>query len=64
MVATKVMENDDWFKTQQFELMVLPNTKAPWKKKPPRKIVESLHLDTIATSYNNTHFPHITQVVK
>jgi hypothetical protein len=33
MAATKVMENDGWFKTQQFESMVLTNTKAPLKEK-------------------------------
>jgi hypothetical protein len=28
MVAIEVMENDDWLKTHQFELVVLFNTKA------------------------------------
>jgi hypothetical protein len=29
MVAIKVMENDDWFETQQSKLVALPNINAP-----------------------------------
>ncbi len=55
MAATKVMENDDWLKTQQFESMVSTNTKAPLKKKLLKQIMESLHFNTMVKSYT-THF--------
>jgi hypothetical protein len=38
MVAIEVMENDDWFKTHQFELVVLLNTKAFLNEKLNMKI--------------------------
>jgi hypothetical protein len=40
---------------QQSEFVALHKTKAPRKNKVPRKIVESLHLSTMAVSYNK-HF--------
>ncbi len=55
MATTKVMENDDWFKTQQFESMILTNTKAPLKDKLLKQTMEFLHFNTMVKSYT-THF--------
>jgi hypothetical protein len=55
MATTKVMENDDWLKTQQFESMVLTNKNAPLKKKLLKQIMESLNFNIMVKSYT-THF--------
>jgi hypothetical protein len=55
MASTKVMENDDWLKTQQFESTILTNTKAPFKEKLIKQTMESLCFNTMVKSYT-THF--------
>jgi hypothetical protein len=51
MVAIDVIECENWMETQQYESMALKKSKAPWKQKTPRQIVESLHLTTVVVSY-------------
>jgi hypothetical protein len=51
MVATNVIEFENWMETQQYESMALKKSKAPRKEKTLRQIVESLHLITMVAFY-------------